>query len=239
VKSITLNEREIPFFHGKVYIGFSRKDSLTQEIIFTFENNRHIKIPLNLEERNYTLQYIDKIPSQYVERPVDEDLVARIKKEYQIITAVRENIIYPNKNFYFKNVRQPVDGRFSSAYGDQRILNDTPQRPHYGLDIAAPLGTPIKACSDGIVVLEGDFYYNGNFVLLDHGLGLSSIYVHLDEIHVHLGQFVKMGEVIGTVGKSGRASGPHLHWGFYWFEKALDPNLVHETFQLIEHPEKQ
>jgi murein DD-endopeptidase MepM/ murein hydrolase activator NlpD len=171
-----------------------------------------------------------------VEKPQSSELIARINHEYEIISAVRKNIIFPNKNIYFSNVVQPVSGRFSSAYGDQRILNDTPQRAHYGLDIAAPLGTPVKACADGVVVLHEEFYYNGNFVLIDHGLGMSSIYVHLDEIKVHLGQFVKAGEVIGTVGKSGRASGPHLHWGFYWFDKALDPFLVFESFQANERP---
>jgi murein DD-endopeptidase MepM/ murein hydrolase activator NlpD len=234
VVKILLNKREIPFLDNKCYIGFARKDSLVQEIVFTYENNSVQHLPLILEERTYHLQYIDQIPSEYVEKPIAPELISRINKESKIISAVRKNIIFPNKNLYFDKMIQPVSGRYSSAYGDQRILNNTPQRPHYGLDIAAPLGTPVKACADGVVVLHDDFYYNGNFVLLDHGLGLSSIYVHMDEIKVHTGQFVKMGEVVGTVGKSGRATGPHLHWGFFWFENALDPLLVFEAFRKVE-----
>ena len=117
-------------------------------------------------------------------------------------------------NYWQKGFILPVEGRISGNFGNQRIFNGIPKSPHSGTDIAAPAGTEVKAAGDGIVVLNGkDYFYTGNMVIIDHGQGLQTIYAHLQESKVKLGDKVKQGDVIGLVGSTGRATGPHLHWG--------------------------
>jgi murein DD-endopeptidase MepM/ murein hydrolase activator NlpD len=121
----------------------------------------------------------------------------------------------------------PVTGRISGVYGSQRILNGKPKRPHYGVDIAAPTGTPVKAPADGVVSLvHNDMFYSGGTLIVDHGHGLSTTYMHLHKILVKKGQRVKQGDVIAQVGATGRVTGPHLHWGMNWFDTRLDPSLL-------------
>jgi murein DD-endopeptidase MepM/ murein hydrolase activator NlpD len=127
---------------------------------------------------------------------------------------------------------KPIEkGRISSVFGSQRILNGVPKSPHNGIDIAVPSGTPVKAMSDGKVILSADdFYYAGNFIILDHGLGLNSMYLHLSQTLVEEGQYVKKGEIIGKVGTTGRSTGPHLHWSVQWYNKRVDPDSVFNFF---------
>lgn len=119
----------------------------------------------------------------------------------------------------------PVDGRLSSLFGLKRFFNDIPKRPHNGLDIAAPTGTPILAPASAKVIDVGNFYFNGNTVFLDHGQGLLSAYLHMNEITVKPGQLIKQGQALGTVGETGRVTGPHLHWIVYLNKVPVDPAL--------------
>ena len=126
----------------------------------------------------------------------------------------------------------PVEGRISGVFGSQRILNDKPKRPHFGIDIAQKIGAEIKAPSSGIVKLVSEnMFFTGNTVILDHGLGLISIFAHLESINVEEGQNVSINEKIGTVGMTGRATGPHLHWGVYLKDTPVDPmSLINFDF---------
>ncbi len=123
------------------------------------------------------------------------------------------------------NFITPVDGRLSSLFGLKRFLNDIPKRPHNGLDIAAPTGTPVLAPTDATIINTGHYYFNGNTIFLDHGQGLLSAYLHLNSIQVKAGDQVKRGQQIGTVGATGRVTGPHLHWIVYLNKSPVDPAL--------------
>lgn len=119
----------------------------------------------------------------------------------------------------------PVTGRLSSPFGLRRFFNDQPRKPHSGIDIAAPRGTPVRAPAAGTVIATGAYFFNGNSVFLDHGQGLVTMYGHLEEVRVHRGQHLEQGEVLGSVGSSGRATGPHLHWGVSLNDARVDPGL--------------
>ena len=121
----------------------------------------------------------------------------------------------------------PASGRISGVFGSQRVLNGEPKRPHFGVEIAAPLGSPVRAAAEAIVTLaEPDLYYSGGTVILDHGHGLTSSYLHMSEVLVTVGQRVARGEAIGAVGAAGRSTGPHLDWRFNWFDQRLDAELL-------------
>ena len=149
----------------------------------------------------------------------------RIKREYKLIKAALASPWQAKKTSPLPLI-QPIQGRFSSSFGLRRYFNGKPRNPHSGLDIAAPSGTPIAAAGVGKVVNTGNYFFTGNTVFIDHGQGVVTQYGHLDEIIVSSGQTVKTGQIIGTVGKTGRATGPHLHWGVSLNNTMIDPKLV-------------
>jgi murein DD-endopeptidase MepM/ murein hydrolase activator NlpD len=154
--------------------------------------------------------------------PTPADL-QRIAQEQQRITAALGHWSEPmvvEQPFLL-----PVAGRFSSPFGLRRYFNDQPRKPHSGLDIAAPQGTPIRAPASGRVVDSGAYFFNGNTIFLDHGQGLITMYCHLDQVHVAQGQHVNRGDVIGTVGMTGRVTGPHLHWSVSLNGTMVEPLL--------------
>ena len=208
---------------GVFVIGFSRDADLTATIEVHHPSGTVETHPVTIEKRDYKIQRIDGLPPRKV-TPSAEDL-ARIQKEHARVKAVRK-IDAPRLDFNQAFI-WPVTGRISGVYGSQRILNDQPRRPHYGVDIAAPTGTPVKAPIDGVVTLaHNDMFYSGGTLIVDHGHGLSTVYMHLHKILVKEGQPVKQGDVIAQVGATGRVTGPHLHWGMNWFETRLDPALL-------------
>ena len=126
--------------------------------------------------------------------------------------------------YYASGFAWPAKGRISGVYGSQRVLNGEPRRPHYGLDIAAPTGSPVYAPADGLITMtHPDMFYSGGTIILDHGQGLSSTFLHLSEILVEAGVFVKQGDLIGRIGSTGRASGPHLDWRMNWLDRRVNP----------------
>lgn len=179
---------------------------------------------IRLVPRDFRIERVDGLPQQTV--TPDPAIAARIAREQARVTHARERDD-ARADFAAGFARPVVGGRISGVYGSQRILNGEPRAPHMGLDIAVPTGTPITAPAAGIISFaEPDLYLTGGTVLLDHGHGLSSSFLHLSTIDVQPGQRVERGERIGAVGATGRASGPHLHWGLNWFDTRLDPALL-------------
>jgi murein DD-endopeptidase MepM/ murein hydrolase activator NlpD len=208
---------------GWFVFGFDRDAAERAELVVRHPGGHVERRALDIAGRTYDVQRIDGLPPRQV-TPSEEDL-ARIRVEAELIEAAKRRD--SNGLGFTQEVAWPARGRVSGVYGSQRILNGEPRAPHRGLDVAAPPGTPVGAMARGVVSLaEPEMYFTGGTVMLDHGHGLHSIYVHLQDVLVEVGQDVAQGAILGTVGSTGRATGPHLHWGIYWFDRAVDPALL-------------
>lgn len=176
-----------------------------------------------IDPRDWPLERIDGVPESTVNPP--PDIAARIEREQSSVAAVRTRD--DAREDYAQPFVWPIEGRISGRFGNQRIYNGTPKAPHSGMDIAAAQGAPVKAPAAGIVTFAApDLYLTGGTVLIDHGAGISSNFLHLSRIDVKVGDRVEQGQVFGAVGATGRATGPHLHWGMNWFDVRIDPLLV-------------
>lgn len=174
-------------------------------------------------KRNFDIQEINGLPTKLV--TPDEKVLERIIAENKIIKQSKK-ILLENENF-LNGFVQPVKGIITGVFGSQRVLNGKPKSPHRGLDIANNEGTPVVSTNDGVVILaEPDLYYTGGTIVVDHGYGVKSIYAHLASVDVTLNSKIKKNEVIGTVGSTGRSTGPHLHWGIMVFDTYVDPELL-------------
>ena len=181
------------------------------------------KIIKKVLKRKYNIQRIDGLEESKVTPP--ESVYKRIKEENNKIGEARA--INSDLPFFKNQFIMPVDGIISGVYGSQRILNGKPKWPHYGIDIAAKKGTKIKSSATGIVTMaEKDLYYTGGTVIMDHGHGISTIYSHLESLNVNVGDEILQGDIIGTVGSTGRSTGPHLDFRINWFQTRLDPMSV-------------
>ena len=202
-------------------LGRDRKNDVIITETLNGVKNKFVKKVL---KREYKIQRIDGLPEKKVTPP--KEVYDRIRKENKLIgkaRAVDTDLIY----FKDKFITPVDDAIITGVYGSQRILNGKPRWPHYGLDYAQKTGAPIKAMLSGVVTLaEEDLYYTGATLIFDHGHGISTLYMHMNEIFVEMGQEVKKGDIIGTVGKSGRATGPHLDVRLNWFDVKLDPGSV-------------
>ena len=194
------------------------------DLTFTkIENNKKTKIIKKVLKRKYNIQRIDGLAESKVTPP--ESVYKRIKKENNAIGEARA--INSDLLFFKEKFIMPVEGIISGVYGSQRILNGKPRWPHYGIDIAAKLGTIIKSSGTGVVTMaEDDLYYTGGTIIMDHGHGISTIYSHLENVLVSVGDQINKGDVIGTVGSTGRSTGPHLDFRVNWFQTRLDPMSV-------------
>ena len=210
---------------GFFVFGLGRDRKYDVVITLNKDGNKQ-KIVKKVLKRKYNIQRIDGLPEEKVTPP--EEMYERIKKENILIgdaKAIDSNLTYFKNKFIV-----PVENAIiSGVYGSQRILNGKPKWPHYGLDFATDEGTKIKAMLDGTVTLaEPDLFYTGGTLIFDHGHGISTLYMHMEKILVKRGQKVKQGDIIGTVGSTGRATGAHLDVRLNWFQTRLDPATVLE-----------
>jgi len=192
-------------------------------LITKINNGKKEKITKKVFKRKYKIQKIDGLPENKVTPP--ESVYKRIKKENNAIGEARA--INSDLNYFKNKFIMPVEGIITGVYGSQRILNGKPKWPHYGIDIAADKGTLIISSGKGIVTMsEDDLYYTGGTIIMDHGHGISTIYSHLETVLVSVGDKINQGDIIGTVGSTGRSTGPHLDFRVNWFQTRLDPMTV-------------
>ena len=218
---ITIDDKRIRVSEdGDFIFAFGRKFKESITISVNGINKKY-----EIKDKKYKKEIIRGLPSRKVE-PNKED-IKQIKSDQKKIKLVKR--VGETKKLFDKTFLIPVDGRISGVYGSQRILNSKPRSTHKGIDIAAPKGTKIYAPSTGrITLIEEDMFFTGKTVIVDHGMGLISIFAHLNSIYIRPGQFVEKGMEIGEVGMSGRATGPHLHWGVYLENISVDPMALLE-----------
>ena len=221
---LELDGEQVPVTAEGVFVfGFGRDAPPQAQLIAIFPEGRREVRSLSIAPRQYEVQRLNGLPPDQVTPP--PALLERIRREKALVDEARRQAIA--QPYFLSGFRWPAVGRISGVYGSQRILNGEPRQPHYGVDIAAPVGTPVRSPADGIVTLaEPDLYYTGATLIIDHGYQLSSTLMHLNRINVQVGQRVRQGEVVATVGKSGRVTGPHLDWRINWREARLDPALT-------------
>jgi murein DD-endopeptidase MepM/ murein hydrolase activator NlpD len=221
---INLDGLELPVSaDGLFVLGFHRDDVTPQELRAIDASGKTAKLTLTPEMRDWEIQRIDNLPTNMVTPP--EAVITRIKKDIKNVKAARA-VISDFDDVLKNGFVWPVWGRISGIYGAQRILNGKPRQPHYGIDIAAPSGVAVRAAGAGRVTMAMDLYFTGGTVIIDHGFGLNSTYSHLKDMYVRPGDRVTRGGVIGSVGSTGRSTGPHLDWRINWRNKRLDPLLI-------------
>tara|TARA_B100001250_G_scaffold262604_1_gene226276 strand:- start:1533 stop:2321 length:789 start_codon:yes stop_codon:yes gene_type:complete len=220
---IIIDKKEVKVSKDGFFVFGIDRDRKFDILITKINNNKKEKIIKKIFKRKYKIQRIDGLPENKVTPP--EEVYKRIKKENNAIGEARA--INSNLVFFKEKFIMPVEGIITGVYGSQRILNGKPRWPHYGIDIAANQGTMILSSGTGIVTMaEDDLYYTGGTIIMDHGHGISTIYSHLENILVSVGDRINKGDVIGTVGSTGRSTGPHLDFRINWFQTRLDPMSV-------------
>lgn len=209
--------------NGEFVVGVGRDAPATVALNIVHPDGRSESRVVAVAARRFDIQRIDGLPERQV-TPRPED-TARISAENAQIAAMRTRDTA--ETLFRSGFVWPVIGPISGVYGSQRILNGQPRAPHWGVDVAVATGTPVVATADAVVsFLHPGMFFTGKTLLLDHGHGLQSVYSHLSEVSVAAGERVKKGQVVGKVGATGRATGPHLHWGVTWFDVRLDPALL-------------
>ncbi|MBB6064722.1 biotin carboxyl carrier protein [Pseudoxanthomonas broegbernensis] len=214
--------------YGTVVFGVGRDATGPVRVAVTRPDGSRTFADIALTPRDWPVQRVEGVPPRTVDPP--PAVAERIRREQAQVAAARARD--DDRADFAQRFAWPVDGRITGRFGHQRVYNGKPGAPHSGMDIAAPTGTPVKAPAAGIVTFAApDLYLTGGTLLLDHGFGVSSNFLHLSRIDVKAGNRVAQGQVIGAVGATGRATGPHLHWGMNWFDVRIDPLLVLERQQ--------
>ena len=220
---IIIGKKEVKVSEDGYFVFGIDRDRKFDITITKIINGKKEIITKKVLKRKYNIQRIDGLEESKVTPP--ESVYKRIKEENNKIGEARA--INSDLPFFKNQFIMPVNGIISGVYGSQRILNGKPKWPHYGIDIAAKLGTMIKSSGSGVVTMaEDDLYYTGGTIIMDHGHGISTIYSHLETVMVSVGDKINQGDIIGTVGSTGRSTGPHLDFRINWFQTRLDPMSV-------------
>ncbi|HEX5755417.1 MAG TPA: M23 family metallopeptidase [Arenimonas sp.] len=210
---------------GRFVFGVGRDEQGPLRLRIDWFDGAVEQVNLQVFPRQWKIERVDGVPPGTVSPP--PEIAERIAREQARVSAARERD--DARSDFASGFSWPLRGRISGEFGSQRIYNGEPRAPHSGLDVAAPNGTPLRAPAAGIVSFaDVDLYLTGGTVLIDHGHGVSSNFLHLSRIDVKPGQRVEQGQVIGAVGATGRATGPHMHWGMNWFGVRIDPQPLVE-----------
>ena len=221
---VTIDKRKVRVSKDGFFVFGLDRDRKNNVLIEVVKNGKLKIFEKKVLKRDYKIQRIDGLQKKQVTPP--KEVYERISKDNILIGEARE--IDSALDYFKKEFIIPLDKAIiTGVYGSQRILNGKPRRPHYGLDYAADEGTPIKAMMDGIVTLaKKDLYFTGGTIIFDHGHGISTLYMHMKDVDVKKGQAIKQGDIVGTVGKTGRSTGPHLDIRLNWFNVKLDPSSI-------------
>ncbi|HUS25711.1 MAG TPA: M23 family metallopeptidase [Candidatus Binatia bacterium] len=208
---------------GAFVFGLDRDAPAQVELVVRSPAGAELRWSHAVARREWDVQRLEGVPPDKVTPP--KSALKRIQRENAKARAARMRDTA--RSDFAQSFAWPCEGRISGIFGSQRILNGIPKQPHYGVDVAVPVGTEVRAPAGGVVALAAkDMYYTGGTLILDHGHGLSSTLMHLSKLQVKQGQVVKRGEVVALSGMTGRATGPHLHWGMSWFDRRVDAQLL-------------
>lgn len=219
---VSVDGKPVRVQNGRFCFGFGRDADKPAEVRVRLPGGREVTRMIAPQKRNFVIQRIDGLPEQFVSPP--PEVLERIKRDAYAVGEARGRDT--DEMWFADKFIWPTDGPISSIYGSQRILNGQPREPHYGVDIAAPEGAPIVAPVGGIVSLAQELYLSGNTMVIDHGHGVSTSYLHMSRMDKKVGDRLTQGDRMGLVGKTGRVTGPHLCWRLNWFQTRLDVALV-------------
>ena len=209
--------------NGDYALGFSRDEKNNSELVIISPNGQREKTTLTPLKREYNIQKVEGIAKKIMNPNKKANI--RAGEDNKKISAARK--VDSDLTAFAQGFVAPIDGIITGVYGSQRYYNGVPKRPHYGLDYAGKKGDPVKSPADGIILMYvPDMFYSGGTMIIDHGHGVSSTFLHLSDSYVKVGDKVNKGQLVAAVGSSGRATGPHLDWRINWFNMKLDPALV-------------
>lgn len=206
---------------GRFVFGIGRDAALQHKLKLQTDSAELTKV-LQFSARQYDIQHVTGVAQKYVTPPAG--VTERIRQDNAMVRKARATV--SALPFIFDTPLMPAQGRISGVYGSQRVFNGEPRNPHYGLDVAAPAGARVIAPLSGTVLLAEDLYYSGLTLIIDHGFGISSTFMHLSKADVATGDTVQQGDKIAEVGATGRVTGPHLDWRINWQQERLDPALL-------------
>ena len=223
-KSVSLDGKSLKLSpKGDFVFGFGRDAETTHTLKWVDNNGKSHSQPIAITKREYKIDKINGVAKKYVSPP--KEVSARISREAVAVRKARE--VDSDLLYFLDPVLKPAEGRISGVYGSQRYFNGEPRRPHFGLDIANKTGSPVYAPISGTVVFaEPDLYYSGGTLIIDHGHGITSTYIHLSKLDVKVGEKIEQGNKVAEIGATGRVTGPHLDWRFNWKGERLDPALL-------------
>lgn len=226
-ESVWVGQRQLRLGDGGEFV-FGLDRDAPEQVTLTIVDDKGQKQQVHypVKQREYKVQRIEGVAQKHVTPP--DEVLSRIANEAARVRQART--ANDDRQDFLESFIWPLQGPITGVYGSQRVYNGVPKSPHYGIDIAAPVGTVVQAPAAGVVTLaEDDLYYSGGTLIVDHGHGLSSTFIHLHKVLVEVGQPVKQGQAIAEVGATGRVTGPHLDWRMNWFDVRVDPQLLMQS----------